>query len=119
MEHIWQIIILSATSFSGWLFGKLQTRREQKKSDLQIIEGAISPLLTSIKELTEHNNTLVQQYLEEQSLRLQMQEASKMLRAERDDLASQVSRLVAKVDKLEKTIQKLTKNEKELLPAAH
>ncbi len=112
-DYIWQIIVLVLTSACGWFFGKLQTRREQKQSDLQIIEEAISPLLTSIKDLTEHNNRLVEQYLEEQKQRLAGQEENKNLKAERAELAEQVSKLTAKVDKLERTIKRLAKNEKD------
>lgn len=112
-DYIWQIIVLISTSACGWFFGKLQTRREQKQSDLQIIEEAVSPLLTSIKELTEHNNRLVEQYLDEQKQRLAVQEENKNLKAERAELAEQVSRLTAKVDKLERTIKRLAKNEKD------
>ncbi len=112
-DYIWQIVVPVLTSACGWFFGKLQTKREQKQSDLQIIEEAISPLLTSIKELTEHNNRLVEQYLDEQKQRLAMQEENKSLKADRAELAEQVSRLTAKVDKLEKTIKRLAKNEKD------
>lgn len=112
-DYIRQIIVLVLTSACGWFFGKLQTKREQKQSDLQIIEGAVSPLLTSIKDLTEHNNRLVEQYLEEQKQRLAVQEENKSLKAERAELAEQVSKLTAKVDKLERTIKRLAKNEKD------
>lgn len=109
-DYIWQIIVLVLTSACGWFFGKLQTKREQKQSDLQIIEEAISPLLTSIKDLTEHNNCMVEQYLEERKQRLVMQEENEALKAERAELAEQVSKLTAKVDKLERTIKRLAKN---------
>ncbi|WP_304581975.1 hypothetical protein [uncultured Alistipes sp.] len=114
-DYIWQIVVLVLTSACGWFFGKLQTRREQKQSDLEIIEGAVSPLLASIKELTEHNNRLVEQYLDEQQRRLAVQEENKNLKAECAELAAQVSRLTAKVDKLEKTMKRLAKNEKDPL----
>ena len=114
-EYNWQIVVLVLTSACGWFFGKLQTRREQKQSDLEIIEGAVSPLLASIKELTEHNNRLVEQYLDEQQRRLAVQEENKNLKAECAELAAQVSRLTAKVDKLEKTMKRLAKNEKDPL----
>ena len=110
-EYVWQIVVLVLTSACGWFFGKLQTRREQKQSDLQIIEEAISPLLASIRELTEHNNRLVEQYLDEQQQRLAAQEENKSLKAECSGLAEQVSKLTAKVDKLERTISRLTKHE--------
>lgn len=112
-EYVWQIIVLISTSSCGWFFGKLQTKREQKQSDLQIIEEAVSPLLTSINDLTEHNNRLVEQYLEEQKQRLAIQEENKNLKAERAELAEQVSRLTVKVEKLERTIKRLAKNEKD------
>ena len=114
-DYIWQIVVLVLTSACGWFFGKLQTRREQKQSDLEIIEGAVSPLLASIKELTEHNNRLVEQYLDEQQRRLAVQEENKNHKAECAELAAQVSRLTAKVDKLEKTMKRLAKNEKDPL----
>ncbi|MCD8081403.1 MAG: hypothetical protein LUF04_13685 [Bacteroides sp.] len=109
---IWQIIILVTTSFCSWIFGKLQTRREKAKSDLEIIREAIAPQLESIKVLTEHNNRMVQMYLEEQKERIQTEGENKMLKAEKDDLAEKVSKLTQKVDKLEKIIQKLTHEKK-------
>ena len=114
-DYVWQIFVLVLTSACGWFFGKLQTKREQKQSDLQIIEEAISPLLTSIRDLTEHNNRLVEQYLEEQKQRLAVQEENKNLKAERAELAEQVSKLTAKVEKLERTIKQLAKYEKDTL----
>ena len=114
-DYVWQIVVLLLTSSCGWFFGKLQTRREQKQSDLEIIEGAVSPLLASIRELTEHNNRLVEQYLDEQQQRLVVQEENKSLKAERAELAQQVSRLTAKVGKLERTIKRLAKNKKDPL----
>lgn len=112
-DYVWQIIVPVLTSACGWFFGKLQTRREQKQSDLQIIEQAVTPLLTSIRDLTEHNNRLVEQYLDEQRQRLAAQEENKALKAECAELAEQVSRLTAKVDRLERTIGRLTKHEKD------
>ena len=114
MEYvIWQIILSLATAAIGWLFGKLQTKREQKKTDLQIINDSLTPLLTSIQSLTEYNNKLVLQYLDEQKGRLAAEEQVKALIAERDNLSKEVSRLTVKVDKLEKAIKKITKNDKE------
>lgn len=109
MEIVWQLVILLATTSSGWFFGKLHTRREKRKDDLQVIQSTISPLVDSIKQLTDHNNALIKEYINEQNLRIETQEANKVLQAERDDLASQVAKLTAK---LEKTIQKMTQNEK-------
>lgn len=111
IETVWQIVILLATNACTWFFGKLQTRREQKQTDLQIINQAVTPLLDSIKNLTEYNNRLVEQYMEEQRQRMEAQEENKSLKAERTQLAEQVSKLTAKVDKLERTIKKLTKDE--------
>lgn len=114
MEYvIWQIILSLATAAIGWLFGKLQTKREQKKTDLQIINDSLTPLLTSIQSLTEYNNKLVLQYLDEQKGRLAAEEQVKALIAERDNLSKEVSRLTVKVDKQEKAIKKITKNDKE------
>lgn len=113
-DTIWQIIQGIATAAVGWSFAKLQTRRERKKSDLQIINDAISPLLTSVQSLTEYNNKLVLLYLDEQRERLVAQEKNKALEEERDTLSKKVSQLTDKIDKLEKTIKKLAKNEKDL-----
>ncbi len=114
-EYVWQIIVLISTSSCGWFFGKLQTKREQKQSDLQIIEEAVSPLLTSIKDLTEHNNRLVEQYLEEQKQRPGHTGGEQNLKAERAELAEQVSRLTVKVEKLERTIKRLARKMKKIV----
>lgn len=109
---VWQqITIPAATAAIAWFGSKMQTRRERKQSDLQIIDNAIAPLLTSIKDLTARNNEFVQMYLEEQKIRLETQSQNEQLIKDRNTLSVKVEKLTLKIEKLERTISKLTNGE--------
>ncbi|MCD8081876.1 MAG: hypothetical protein LUF04_16215 [Bacteroides sp.] len=107
----WQLVILVITNACTWLFGKWQTRRERKQTDLQIIEQAIAPQLESIGKLTEQNGQLVEMFLNEQRLRLAAEGENTALKAEREELKAQISGLSRKINNLEKKIDKLASNE--------
>jgi hypothetical protein len=103
----WQLLILVVTNLCTWLFGKWQTKREQKQTDLQIIEQAIAPQLESIGKLTEQNGQLVEMFLNEQKLRLAAEGENAELKAEREELKAQIATLSRKIANLEKKIDKL------------
>jgi len=107
----WQLLVLVATNLCTWLFGKWQTKREQKQTDLQIIEQAIAPQLESIGKLTEQNGQLVEMFLNEQRLRLAAEGENSSLKAEREELKSQISALSKQIANLEKKIDKRYKAE--------
>ncbi len=100
-QLIYQIIIPVLTAATGWFFSKLKTSRENKQSDLQLINEAIAPLLKSIAELTAHIKSITAELVEEKKLNLQLME-------EKAATSAEVERLNAKVASLEKKIQSLT-----------
>ncbi len=107
MDIVYQILLFLATTAIGWFFGKLQTKREQKQTDIQIIEGAISPMLNSIKELTEHSSELVVKLLTEQEKNLQLIETNSALLADKANLVNKIESLEKKVATLTAMVKKL------------
>ena len=101
-EVITTTAISAGTGFFGWLFAKLQTRSERKKTDLQLINEAITPLLCSIKDLTEQNNDMVNRLLAEQDKNLQ-------LIAEKSEWIKERGTLMEKIEELERQIKTLNK----------
>lgn len=112
MDIVYQILLFLATTAIGWFFGKLQTKREQKQTDIQIIEGAISPMLNSIKELTEHSSELVAKLLTEQEKNLKLIETNLVLLTEKTNLVNKIESLEKKVATLTAMVKKLA-NEKD------
>lgn len=112
MDIVYQILLFLATTAIGWFFGKLQTKREQKQTDIQIIEGAISPMLNSIKELTEHSSELVAKLLTEQEKNLKLIETNLALLTEKTNLVNKIESLEKKVATLTDMVKKLA-NEKD------
>lgn len=105
-------MMMVVTTVLGWMSAKLMTKRERKQSDLTLINNAISPLLNSIRELTEHNSSITEKLLDEQTKNLALLEEKAALMAERMDLVNKIDKLDKKVASLERLIKKLT-NEKE------
>lgn len=99
-DIILQILLPFVTGACGWMFSKMQTRREQKQTDLQIINDAIRPLLESIADLT---NRL------KQSTTDLMDEREKSL-----NLANERTELLDKIESLEKEVKRLTAMVKKL-----
>ena len=108
MEQGWilQLVLPVITAFCGWLFSKLQTRREQKQTDLQIINAAIKPLLVSISELTDRLKSTTSELMEERERNLK-------LTTERTELLGKIENLEKEVKKLQRQVAKLSKNEKD------
>lgn len=116
-EIVERFIFPLVTGLLGWFGSKFMTTREKKKTDLEIINGAIEPLLKSIAELTttveRANSKLISE--QEQKLALLQEKAEWM--AERETLTSKIESLEKKVARLTKMVQNLSKeNEKEHLP---
>lgn len=100
-ETIWAIIAAAGTGLFSWIYSHMKTRREQKQSDLELINAAIAPLLNSIKEVTDQNSELVKKYTDEQDKTIRLVEENNKLLKER-------SVLVEKVDRLERHVKELT-----------
>lgn len=88
--------------FFTWLYSKWQTKREKKKTDLDLINDAIRPLLESIQNLTTRHNELIQKYIEEQNEKL-------ALLAEKGELIEKIEHLEKQVKDLNSKINKLLK----------
>ena len=87
-----ETLIAGGTGFFGWLFGKWQTPRERKKSDLQLINEVLSPLLDSVRQLTEQNNEMVGKLRAEQEEKLLLIEEKSEWIKERAELKSVISK---------------------------
>ena len=112
-----QYFIPVLTAVLGWLGAKIKTRRENKQTDLQIINGAIQPLLKSISELTDHSRTLTGELVEEQKKSLALVEEKRAWLAERGDLLDEIDKLKKQVATLAKEVKMLREGKKH--PAAH
>ena len=107
-ETIVTTAIAGGTGFMGWLFSKLQTRRERKKSDLEIIHETTTNLVESIKILTQRNGELVSELMEEQKKHL-------TLLKEKLEWQSQREEFIAEIEGLKKEVKALTKKINELI----
>ena len=110
MDYLKQIGLMVAAAVVGWFGSNVKSRRDKKQTDLQIINEAITPLLQSIKDLTDHNHGLTEKLLAEQTKNLAMLEERRSLLDERDNLADQVEKLNKRVALLERAIRKLAKD---------
>lgn len=89
----------------GYLTKVFTTKRERKKTDLEIINAAISPLLNSIGELTEQNRQLINKLTDEQMNTLEYMKRNKDLLEERAELVSKIDRLTKQVELLKKMLR--------------
>jgi chromosome segregation ATPase len=108
METMLTYLLPLVTALGGLFSGKFLSKRERKKSDLQLINEAISPLITSISQLTEQNNEVVGKLLDEQDKNLK-------LLAEKAEWIKERGELKAKIERLEKTVLSLEKKIDELI----
>jgi chromosome segregation ATPase len=110
MDTLTQILLCFATAAIGWTFSKLKTNREKKESDLNLVNNSVTPLVESIKKLTEQNNELVGKLTAEQdvSLRLikekgELLEKIEQLEREISDLRKQINKLIRKTNEKNNT----------------
>jgi predicted nuclease with TOPRIM domain len=102
MELFFEILKYAAITIIsigvGWFFSKLQTKREQKKSDFELISDAINnattPLLKSFSELNNHYTEVVDKLIKEQ--------------VRTRELLRENAALIKKVDQLEQKVVELT-----------
>jgi len=109
MENLsWLPYLVSVlTAIIGVFSGKYLTRREKKKTDIQLIQEAINPLLESITGLTDHNNNLIEKLLAEQLKNLELIQERAGWMIEKQELVSKIDKLERKVTTLAKEIKKL------------
>ncbi len=113
MGELSTYILPVLTAVLGWLGAKIKTRRENKQTDLQIINGAIQPLLKSISELTDHSRTLTGELVEEQKKSLALVEEKRAWLAERGDLLDEIDKLKRQVASLAKEVKMLREERKQ------
>lgn len=108
MDYGWilQLVLPVISAALGWLFSKLQTRREQKQTDLQIINTALKPLLESITDLTDRLKQSTTELLEERERTLKLSN-------ERTELLDKVNSLEKEVKRLVKLVNKLSNKDDE------
>jgi len=94
----------------GYLTRLLTTRRERKKTDLEIINAAISPLLESIRNLTEQNSQLVGKLTDEQQKALEYIKKNRDLMEERAELMTKIDRLTKQIETLKKMLKEHLNN---------
>jgi len=104
--------IAGVTGFLGWLFSKLQTRRERKKSDLQMIHESTANLVESIKILTQRNGELINELMEEQKKHLTLLKEKLEWQTEREEFIAEIEGLKKEVKALTKKINELINNKK-------
>jgi chromosome segregation ATPase len=112
-EVVTTTAVAAGTGVISWILAKMQTRRERKKSDIQLINESVQPLLLSIKALTEQNNDTVCKLLAEQDKSLKLIEEKSKWQAERHELIEKIDGLEKKIQHLQKTINKYIKNNEE------
>ena len=111
-EIIKDSLIAGGSGFFVWLFSKLQTRRERKKNDLQIIHESTVNLVESIRILTEQNGNLVKEHLEEQKKYLELLREKSEWTKERSELLAKIEGLEKRVETLSKKIDNINKMQK-------
>lgn len=106
MNNISLYMLPVVTAILGWLGSNVRNRRDKKQTDLKIINDAITPLLKSIKELTDHSQHMTGQLLQEQAEKLALLEEKNAWLAERIDLESKIDKLIKRIASLEKEVRK-------------
>lgn len=113
-EVIERIVLPVVTGLLGWFGSRFLTAREKKKTDLEIINGAIAPLLNSIGDLTTTVERINAKLIAEQEKNLALLHENAELQAERENLTGKIENLEKRVARLTRLVQNLTKeNEKE------
>lgn len=91
----------------GWWFSKLLTKREKKATDLELFEKAVTPLLTSIGNLTTHISETTEKYAAEQKKTLHLMQEKSAWLEEKATLTRKVESLEQKVMSLTRLVKKL------------
>lgn len=89
----------------GWFSSKAMTRREKKKSDMELISSSTENLLAGINQLTAQNKALVDELKAQQEKNLQLIKENNELLLDKQTLSNEIKRLQKKVDKLTKIIE--------------
>jgi len=109
-EAMWGVLGAGISGFFAWLYSKLKTPRERKRSDLELINEAIQPLLNSIQKVTASNDELMRRYITSQNENIKLLDVKSDLLRDRGTLMDKVEGLEKEVIKLNTKINSLIKN---------
>ena len=102
----------AGTGFFNGLFSKWQTRRERRKSDMQMIHDTTINLVGSIRTLTEQNSELVKELMNEQKKCLELLREKSVWQTEREGFISEIEKLRKEVKALTKKVNELINEKK-------
>lgn len=104
------VLVPLAGAVVGWFSRVLTTRRERKRSDFEMVNAAISPLLEAIGKLTERNDALIGKLADEQQKTLEYMQRTRDLLEERACLTAKIDRLTKQVEALKKMLKEHLKD---------
>lgn len=96
------------TATASWIFSKLMTKRERKKSDMEFVSSSVENLLLSIEKLTEQNTSLVNDLKTEQEKNLKLMKENNALLQDKINLSAKIEVLSKKIDRQNKEIAELS-----------
>lgn len=96
------------TAIASWIFSKLMTKRERKKSDMEFVSSSVENLLLSIEKLTEQNTSLVNDLKTEQEKNLKLMKENNALLQDKINLSAKIEVLSKKIDRQNKEIAELS-----------
>lgn len=89
----------------GWFTSKAMTKREQKKSDMELISSSTENLLAGINQLTAQNKALVDELKAQQEKNLQLIKENNELLLDKQTLSNEIKKLRKEVERLTKIVE--------------
>lgn len=89
----------------GWFFSKAMTKREKKKSDMELISSSTENLLAGINQLTAQNKALVDELKSQQEKNLQLIKENNELLLDKQTLSNEIKKLRKDVERLTKMVE--------------
>ena len=96
----------------GWFTSKAMTKREKKKSDMELISSSTENLLAGINQLTAQNKSLVDELRTQQEKNLQLIKENSELLEDKLSLSNEIKKLRKEVERLTKIVTQNIENEK-------
>lgn len=96
----------------GWFSSKAMTKREKKKSDMELISSSTENLLAGINQLTSQNKALVDELKIQQEKNLQLIKENNELLLDKQTLSNEIKKLRKEVEQLRKIVTQNIENEK-------
>lgn len=89
----------------GWFTSKAMTKREKKKSDMELISSSTENLLAGINQLTAQNKALVDELKAQQEKNLQLIKENNELLLDKQTLSNEIKKLRKEVERLTKIVE--------------